>query len=62
MRYSAGKAIAHLAQVSNTTGILIYACFIIIFAAIGYRLIHWVGKVASVALLHKPICKGFSAI
>lgn len=44
----AGKAIAHLAQVSNTTGILIYACFIIIFATIGYRLIHWVGKVASV--------------
>ncbi|MFE1728413.1 cytosine permease, partial [Acinetobacter baumannii] len=30
------------------TGILIYACFIIIFATIGYRLIHWVGKVASV--------------
>ncbi|HCQ9887252.1 TPA: cytosine permease [Acinetobacter baumannii] len=44
----AGKAIAHLAQASNTTGILIYACFIIIFATIGYRLIHWVGKVASV--------------
>ncbi len=36
----AGKAIAHLAQVSNTTGILIYACFIIIFMTIGYRLIH----------------------
>lgn len=44
----AGKAIAHLAHVSNTTGILIYACLIIIFATIGYRLIHLVGKVASI--------------
>ncbi len=26
----AGKALAHLTQVSNTTGILIYACFIIV--------------------------------
>ncbi len=44
----AGKAIAHLAHVSNTTGILIYASLIILFATIGYRLIHLVGKVASI--------------
>ncbi|WP_038342378.1 purine-cytosine permease family protein [Acinetobacter sp. A47] len=44
----AGKAIAQLIHVSNSTGILIYAAFIVIFATIGYRLIHWVGKVASI--------------
>ena len=44
----AGKAIAQLINVSSTTGILIYASFIVIFATIGYRLIHWVGKVASI--------------
>lgn len=43
-----GQAIAQLIHVSNVTGILIFASIIILLAAIGYKIIHVIGKVASI--------------
>lgn len=43
-----GQAIAKLLHVSNVTGILIFAAIIIVLATVGYRVIHWIGKIASV--------------
>ncbi len=43
-----GQAIAKLLNTSNIVGILIFAAIIIILATVGYRVIHWIGKVASV--------------
>lgn len=43
-----GQAIAKLIGVSNVTGILIFAGIIIVLATLGYRAIHWIGKIASI--------------
>ncbi len=43
-----GQAIAKLINVSNVTGILIFASIIIFLATVGYKVIHWIGKVASI--------------
>lgn len=42
-----GQAIAKLLSVDNVTGILIFAGIIIVLATMGYSVIHWIGKVAS---------------
>ncbi|WON78454.1 cytosine permease [Serratia sp. UGAL515B_01] len=44
----AGQAISQLAHVSSTAGILTFAAIVIISAMIGYRLIHRLGRVATV--------------
>lgn len=43
-----GQAIAQLAGVSRQTGILIFSAVIAVFAVCGYRMIHLLGRVASV--------------
>ena len=43
-----GQAIARLMNVSNVTGILIFASIITLLAALGYKIIHVIGKVASI--------------
>ncbi len=43
-----GQAIARLIDVSNVTGILIFAGIIVLLATLGYKVIHWIGKVASI--------------
>lgn len=44
----AGQAIGELINVNHDIGILIFGALIIIFTIIGYRLIHVIGKVATV--------------
>ncbi|WP_053142484.1 purine-cytosine permease family protein [Erwinia billingiae] len=44
----AGQALAHLANISDRAGILGFGAIIIVVATLGYRLIHGLGKVASV--------------
>ncbi|QKJ86875.1 cytosine permease [Paramixta manurensis] len=44
----AGQALAHLTHLSNNAGILLFGAIIIVVAVLGYRLIHGLGKVASV--------------
>ncbi|MEN5015184.1 cytosine permease [Erwinia sp. Eh17-17] len=44
----AGQALAHLTGVSDRTGMVLFAAVIIVVATLGYRLIHGLGKVASV--------------
>ena len=43
-----GQAIAKLLNTSNMVGILIFSAIIIVLATVGYKVIHWIGKVASV--------------
>lgn len=43
-----GQAIAQLIDVSDSAGILIFASVIVLATVLGYRVIHWVGRVASV--------------
>lgn len=44
----AGQALAHLANISDRAGIIGFGLIIIVAATLGYRLIHGLGKVASV--------------
>ncbi|MGA7508207.1 MAG: cytosine permease [Erwinia billingiae] len=44
----AGQALAHLTNISDRAGILGFGAIIIVVATLGYRLIHGLGKVASV--------------
>ncbi|QRY81921.1 cytosine permease [Pseudomonas sp. PDNC002] len=44
----AGQAIGQLAHVSDTVGILVFAAVIVAVTVCGYRVIHWLGKAASV--------------
>lgn len=44
----AGQALAHLVNVSDRGGMMIFALIIIVMATLGYRVIHALGKVASV--------------
>jgi NCS1 family nucleobase:cation symporter-1 len=43
-----GQAIGQLLSVSDSTGILIFASVIVLATLAGYRVIHWIGRVASV--------------
>lgn len=43
-----GQAIAKLLNVSNIIGILIFSTIIIVLATVGYKVIHWIGKAASI--------------
>ena len=43
-----GQAIAKLLNISNINGILIFSGVIVVLATLGYRFIHWFGKVASI--------------
>lgn len=43
-----GQAIAQLAGTSDSAGILIFAAGIVLVTVLGYRVIHWIGRVASV--------------
>ncbi|QJQ20593.1 cytosine permease [Pseudomonas sp. SK] len=43
-----GQAIGQLLDVSDSTGILIFASVIVLATLAGYRVIHWIGRVASV--------------
>ncbi|MFE2377110.1 purine-cytosine permease family protein [Streptomyces sp. NPDC059398] len=42
----AGQAVGHLTHLGDTTGIIVFATATAVTAAVGYRLIHRVGKVA----------------
>ncbi len=44
----AGQATAQLLSVSDTTGICLFAALIVVLTILGYRSIHFVGRVASV--------------
>ncbi len=44
----AGQAVAQLLSVDDTTGILLFAAVIVVLTVCGYRLIHSVGRIASV--------------
>ncbi len=44
----AGQALAHLVHISHTAGILLFGAIIIVVALLGYRIIHVLGKVASI--------------
>lgn len=44
----AGQALAKLLQVSNAAGMIAFSAIIVIVAALGYRVIHQLGKIASV--------------
>jgi nucleobase:cation symporter-1, NCS1 family len=44
----AGQAVAQLLHVDEGTGIVIFGCFIVIVTLFGYRVIHMLGRVASV--------------
>lgn len=46
--FLSGKAISHLMSVSTTAGITIFATVVIMLAALGYKVIHMVGKVGSI--------------
>ena len=43
-----GQAIGQLLSVSDSTGILIFAAVIVLATVSGYRVIHWIGRIASV--------------
>ena len=43
-----GQAIAQLTGASDSAGILIFAACIVLATVLGYRVIHWIGRVASV--------------
>ncbi|MBJ9973900.1 cytosine permease [Pseudomonas sp. S75] len=43
-----GQAIGQLLGVADTTGILMFAAVIVLVTLAGYRVIHWIGRVASV--------------
>ncbi|MFJ1338400.1 purine-cytosine permease family protein [Pseudomonas caricapapayae] len=43
-----GQAIGQLLSVSDSTGILIFAGVIVLATVFGYRMIHWIGRIASV--------------
>lgn len=43
-----GQAIAQLAGISDSAGILVFAACIVVATVLGYRVIHWVGRLASV--------------
>lgn len=43
-----GQAIAKLFNISTIAGCLIFSTIIIILATLGYKVIHWIGKIASV--------------
>jgi len=44
----AGQALAKLINVSNATGMILFSAIIVVIAILGYRVIHKLGKVASV--------------
>ncbi|MFM0157569.1 purine-cytosine permease family protein [Paraburkholderia sediminicola] len=44
----AGQAVAQLLNVSDAVGIVVFTAVIVIFTVIGYRVIHVVGRIASV--------------
>lgn len=44
----AGQAIGRMANISDTSGILIFAAVIVVLTVCGYRVIHLLGRVASV--------------
>jgi NCS1 family nucleobase:cation symporter-1 len=43
----AGQAISQLVNVSDGTGILIFAAMIVVLTVLGYRTIHWIGRLSS---------------
>ncbi|MFQ6575959.1 purine-cytosine permease family protein [Pseudomonas sp. UM16] len=43
-----GQAIGQLLDVSDSAGILIFAAVIVLATVFGYRMIHWIGRIASV--------------
>ncbi|QYX49206.1 cytosine permease [Pseudomonas tussilaginis] len=43
-----GQAIGQLLSVSDSAGILIFAAVIVLATVFGYRMIHWIGRIASV--------------
>lgn len=43
-----GQAIAQLVGISDSAGILVFAACIVVATVLGYRVIHWVGRLASV--------------
>ncbi|MGY2340657.1 purine-cytosine permease family protein [Pseudomonas sp. SDO5532_S415] len=43
-----GQALGQLFGVSDSVGILIFASVIVLVTVLGYRVIHWIGRVASV--------------
>ncbi|MEF9898791.1 MAG: cytosine permease [Pseudomonas sp.] len=43
-----GQAIGQLLSVSDSAGILIFAGVIVLATVFGYRMIHWIGRIASV--------------
>lgn len=44
----AGQALAKLIHVSNATGMVVFSALIVVIAVLGYRVIHQLGKLASV--------------
>jgi nucleobase:cation symporter-1, NCS1 family len=44
----AGQAVGKLLGVDDGLGIIIFSCFIVIVTLLGYRVIHWLGRLASV--------------
>lgn len=42
-----GQAIAQLVGISDSAGILVFAACIVVATVLGYRVIHWVGRLAS---------------
>jgi len=44
----AGQALAKLISVSNATGMIVFSALIVVIAVMGYRVIHQLGKLASV--------------
>jgi nucleobase:cation symporter-1, NCS1 family len=44
----AGQAVGQLLGVDDGLGIIIFSCFIVIVTLLGYRVIHWLGRLASV--------------
>ena len=44
----AGQAVGQLLDINDTAGIVIFGCFIVVVTLLGYRVIHLVGRIASV--------------
>ncbi|WP_313651701.1 cytosine permease [Pantoea sp.] len=44
----AGQALAKLLAVSNSTGMIVFSALIVVIAVMGYRVIHQLGKLASI--------------
>ena len=42
-----GQALGQLFGVSDTVGILLFASVIVVVTVLGYRVIHWIGRIAS---------------